>query len=65
MWEGGDCLSVCACGRVVTTWECVHVGGWQLPECVHVGDRRLPESVCMWGGGNCLRVCACGRVATA
>ena len=42
MWEGGDCLGVCACGRVATTesvcmWEggdclsrvCGHdMGGW-------------------------------------
>ena len=34
MWEGGDCLRVCACGRVVTAGECVH-GGDCLRVCGH------------------------------
>ena len=65
MWKGGDCLSVCACGRVVTAWECVHVGGWRLPECVCMWEGGNCMSVCMWEIGDCLRVCACGGVATA
>ena len=39
MWEGGDCLRVCACGRVVTQPEsvCMWEGGDSAGECVHVG----------------------------